>query len=132
MSEPTKTDLDNEMSPTVSYELHVVVPHMSIDLQHRRVVREIFEQAAQLLRAAAIDQPRHESRLLLAHALGTTTDTLLRDPRAPVPPDAAARFGVALKARLDHVPVAHILGNQGFWTLDLAVSPATLIRADPM
>ena len=84
-------------------------------------------QAAQLLRAAAIDQPRHESRLLLAHALGTTTDTLLRDPRAAVPLEAAARFGAALKARLDHVPVAHILGSQGFWTLDLAVSPATLI-----
>lgn len=84
-------------------------------------------QAAQLLRGAAIDQPRHESRLLLAHALGATTDALLRDPRAPVPPDAAARFGTALKARLDHVPVAHILGSQGFWTLDLAVSPVTLI-----
>jgi release factor glutamine methyltransferase len=37
----------------------------------------------------------------------------------------------ALAARLDATPVAHILGQQGFWTLDLAVSPATLIpRAD--
>lgn len=50
MSDPTKTDLDEEMSPTVSYDLSVVVPHMSIDTQHRRVIREIFEQAAQLLR----------------------------------------------------------------------------------
>jgi release factor glutamine methyltransferase len=84
-------------------------------------------QAGQVLRAAAIDQPRFEARLLLAHAMGTTQDSLLRDPRAEVPEDAAARFGQALKARLDHVPVAHILGRQGFWTLDLAVSPATLI-----
>ncbi len=84
-------------------------------------------QAGQVLRAAAIDQPRYEARLLLAHALGTTQDALLRDPRAEVPAEAAARFGQSLKARLDHTPVAHILGRQGFWTLDLAVSPATLI-----
>jgi release factor glutamine methyltransferase len=84
-------------------------------------------QAGQVLRAAAIDQPRFEARLLLAHAMGTTQDALLRDPRAEVPEAAATRFGQALKARLDHVPVAHILGRQGFWTLDLAVSPATLI-----
>jgi release factor glutamine methyltransferase len=88
-------------------------------------------QAGQVLRAAAIENPRHEARLLLAHALGATTEDLLRDPRAPVPPEAATRFGAALKARLGRAPMAHILGRQGFWTLDLAVSPATLIpRAD--
>jgi release factor glutamine methyltransferase len=84
-------------------------------------------QAGQMLRAAAIENPRHEARLLLAHALGATTEDLLRDPRAAVPPEAASRFGAALRARLGRAPMAHILGRQGFWTLDLAVSPATLI-----
>lgn len=88
-------------------------------------------QAGQALRAAALDAPRLEARLLLAHAIGTTQEALLRDPRAAVPPAAAARFRASLAARLAAVPVAHILGRQGFWTLDLAVSPATLIpRAD--
>jgi release factor glutamine methyltransferase len=84
-------------------------------------------QAGQVLRAAAIESPRLEARLLLGHAMGATPEALLRDPGAPVPPEAAARFRAALAARLDAVPVAHILGTQGFWTLDLAVSPATLI-----
>lgn len=84
-------------------------------------------QAGQVLRAAAIESPRLEARLLLGHAMGATPEALLRDPGAPVPPEAAARFRAALTARLDAVPVAHILGTQGFWTLDLAVSPATLI-----
>lgn len=84
-------------------------------------------QAGQILRAAAIENPRLEARLLLGHALGATPEQLIRDPRAPVPPDAAARFRAAIAARLDAKPVAHILGSQGFWTLDLAVSPATLI-----
>jgi release factor glutamine methyltransferase len=84
-------------------------------------------QAGQVLRAAAIESPRLEARLLLGHAMGATPEALLRDPGAPVPPEAAVRFRASLAARLDAVPVAHILGTQGFWTLDLAVSPATLI-----
>ncbi len=84
-------------------------------------------QAGQALRAAAVEAPRLEARMLLAHALATTEDALLRDPRAPVPPEAAARFGAALRDRIAGRPMAHILGVRGFWTLDLAVSPATLI-----
>ncbi|HEV7267714.1 MAG TPA: peptide chain release factor N(5)-glutamine methyltransferase [Falsiroseomonas sp.] len=88
-------------------------------------------QAGQMLRAAAIGHPRMEARMLLGHAMGATAEALLRDPRAPVPPEAVRRFRAALAARLAATPVAHILGRQGFWTLDLAVSPDTLIpRAD--
>jgi release factor glutamine methyltransferase len=88
-------------------------------------------QAGQVLRAAAIQNPRMEARLLLGHAMGATAEALLRDPRAPVPPEAAARFRAAIRARLAATPVAHIRGSQGFWTLDLAVSTATLIpRSD--
>jgi release factor glutamine methyltransferase len=58
-------------------------------------------------------------------------EDLLRDPRAAVPPAAAARFGAMLRRRLDHAPVAHLLGTQEFWSLPFAVSAATLIpRAD--
>ena len=88
-------------------------------------------RAGQHLRAAAIDSPRHEARLLLAHALECRQEDLLRDPRAAVPAAAAARFAELLRRRLDHTPVAHLLGTQEFWSLRFAVSPATLIpRAD--
>jgi release factor glutamine methyltransferase len=84
-------------------------------------------RAGQHLRAAAVDQPRLEARLLLAHAMGCRTEDLLREPRAPVPPEAAARFGELLRRRLGHEPVAHLLGEQEFWSLPFLVSPATLI-----
>jgi release factor glutamine methyltransferase len=72
-----------------------------------------------------------EARLLLSTAMGVDTSVLLRDPRAPVPPEAAVLFADMLKRRLAHEPMAFVLGHQGFWTLDLMVSPATLIpRAD--
>lgn len=88
-------------------------------------------QAGQMLRAAAIENPRLEARLLLAHAMGSTTEALLRDPRAAVPPEAIARFRAALGQRLARLPMARILGRVGFWTLDLEVGPETLIpRAD--
>jgi release factor glutamine methyltransferase len=88
-------------------------------------------RAGQHLRAAAIENPRLEARLLLSTAMGVDTMALLRDSRVPVPPEAATRFADMLKRRLAHEPMGFVLGHQGFWTLDLAVSPATLIpRAD--
>jgi len=88
-------------------------------------------QAGQLLRAAAVEAPRQEARLLLAHAMGCRQEDLLRDPRAAVPPEAEARFRRDLLARARRVPMAHLLGSAGFWTLDLLATPDTLIpRAD--
>ena len=88
-------------------------------------------QAGQMLRAAAIANPRLEARLLLAHAMGASTETLLRDPRTAVPPDAIRHFRIALEARMAHVPMAQITGTAGFWTLDLEVTADTLVpRAD--
>jgi release factor glutamine methyltransferase len=88
-------------------------------------------RAGQHLRAAAIEAPRLEARLLLAEAMGRPVEALLRDSRAAVPEAAAARFGAMLRRRLAHEPMAYVLGHAGFWTLRLAVSPATLIpRAD--
>ncbi|MXP61732.1 peptide chain release factor N(5)-glutamine methyltransferase [Roseomonas sp. M0104] len=88
-------------------------------------------RAGQHLRAAAIENPRLEARLLLAEAMGVEQGALLGSPRRPVPPEPAARFAAMLRRRLAHEPMAFILGHQGFWTLDLEVSPDTLIpRAD--
>jgi len=88
-------------------------------------------RAGQHLRAAAIENPRLEARLLLAEAMGVEQGALLGAPRRPVPPEPARRFAEMLRRRLAHEPMAFILGRQGFWTLELEVSPETLIpRAD--
>ncbi|HWT09989.1 MAG TPA: methyltransferase domain-containing protein, partial [Roseomonas sp.] len=84
-------------------------------------------QAGQVLRAAGIEAPRQEARMLLAHAVACREEDLLRDPRAPVPAAAAATFGGLLRRRAAREPMAHLLGHVGFWTLTLETSPATLI-----
>jgi release factor glutamine methyltransferase len=61
---------------------------------------------------------------LLAHALGITPSDLTRDPSRPV--DMAV-FGALLDRRAAREPLALIVGRREFWSLDLAVSPATLI-----
>ena len=88
-------------------------------------------QAGQRLRGAAIEAPRMEARRLLAHVLNKSEEALLRDPRAPVPTEKAQQFAALLARRVAHEPFAYLTGRVGFWTLDVEVSPATLIpRAD--
>ncbi len=60
----------------------------------------------------------------MAHALGITTSALQLDPTRPVD-DTALPALVARRAA--HEPLALILGRREFWSLDFAVSPATLI-----
>jgi release factor glutamine methyltransferase len=56
--------------------------------------------------------------------LGTTPSALPRDRGRPV--DVAA-FQALIARRAAHEPLALILGRREFWSLDFAVSPATLI-----
>ena len=85
---------------------------------------------ASLLRAADLpDSPtaRLDAELLLAAALGKSRSFLHTWPERIVPSDAALTFAHYLQRRRGGEPVAYILGQQGFWKLDLEVAPHTLI-----
>jgi release factor glutamine methyltransferase len=97
----------------------------------RPTIGALLCQGAAALRQAGIADARAEARRLLAHALPATPEALLRDRHALAAPDAEARFREALARRCGREPLAFITGSAGFWTLDLLVSPDTLIpRAD--
>ncbi len=92
---------------------------------------EALCQAGAALRAAGIADPRMEARLLLGAVAALDAAALLARRHHALPADLDTRFRTALARRAGGEPMAHITGRQGFWTLDLAVSPATLIpRAD--
>ncbi|WP_428393641.1 peptide chain release factor N(5)-glutamine methyltransferase [Lichenicoccus sp.] len=88
--------------------------------------------ASRRLDLVGIPSAPREARLLLAHALGRQARVMA--PHAGdwvVSPDARARFTDYVERRALREPLAYITGERGFWTLDLAVSEATLIpRAD--
>ncbi|WP_409318813.1 peptide chain release factor N(5)-glutamine methyltransferase [Pseudomonas sp. KCJK9016] len=85
---------------------------------------------ASLLRAAELpDSPtaRLDAELLLAAALGKPRSFLHTWPERIVPSEAVLVFAEYLQRRRSGEPVAYILGQQGFWKLDLEVAPHTLI-----
>ncbi|TWI02687.1 [protein release factor]-glutamine N5-methyltransferase [Luteimonas cucumeris] len=90
-----------------------MTPHSSIR-QTLRTARDRIDVAdAELLLLHALQ--RHDRAWLFAHA------------DDPVPIDAVDRFASLLARRADGEPLAYLIGQRGFWSLDLAVTPATLI-----
>ena len=84
-------------------------------------VREV----AAVLRAAGVEGAGFEARLLVGHVLGVARGGVLVGE-----PDREVLAGLVAR-RVAREPMALIVGRQGFWTLDLEVSRATLIpRAD--
>lgn len=90
-------------------------------------VRTLLAEAAALLRDRAADEARAEAEILLAHILGCERTALWTHPDAPVPAATAARCRALAARRAAGAPVAYLTGRRGFWTLDLAVTPAVLI-----
>ncbi|AVB18908.1 MULTISPECIES: peptide chain release factor N(5)-glutamine methyltransferase [Pseudomonas syringae group] len=85
---------------------------------------------ASLLRSAELpDSPtaRLDIELLLAAALGKPRSFLHTWPERIVSTEAAVAFAGYLQRRRTGEPVAYILGQQGFWKLDLEVASHTLI-----
>lgn len=89
-----------------------------------REIRQLLADAAGQLPGV---EGRHEAELLLLHVLGRERGWLFAHATDAVEPATEAAFAQLLQRRLQGEPVAYLLGRRGFWTLDLAVSPATLI-----
>lgn len=85
---------------------------------------------ASLLRAVELPESptaRLDIELLLAAALGKSRSYLHTWPERIVPSEAANAFAAFIRRRQAGEPIAYILGQQGFWKLDLEVAAHTLI-----
>lgn len=83
-----------------------------------------------LLNAAELPDsptPRLDAELLLAHALGKSRSYLHTWPERELDAPQLERYRAALARRQAGEPVAYILGQQGFWSLELEVASHTLI-----
>nr|WP_246395896.1 peptide chain release factor N(5)-glutamine methyltransferase [Gluconacetobacter tumulisoli] len=85
----------------------------------------VLAEGTERLRAAGLDNPRREARLLMAHVLQTDLAGLLA--RQNVDMSASRAFFDAIDRRAAHEPIAYITGHAGFWSLDLETSSTTLI-----
>jgi len=82
----------------------------------------------QLIGAAEpTDSPRLDAELLLCHVLSVTSASLYAWPEKSVMSEQWLDFSQLVGERCLGKPVAHLLGQQGFWNLDLQVDASTLI-----
>ena len=83
-------------------------------------VRDLLQRASAMIE-------RVDAEWLLAHALDRPPGWLWAHADDVVEAAARERFEALLARRAAGEPVAYLSGTQGFWSLDLRVTPATLI-----
>lgn len=83
-------------------------------------------QASQRL-ATISPTPQLDAEILLAAALARPRSYLYAWPESIPDPAMLARFQTWLGRRASGEPLAYLLGHREFWSLDLAVTPDTLI-----
>lgn len=74
-----------------------------------------------------LDEPRMEASLLLCHLLGWHNTKLFSHSDEQLNSTQIRQFDELVLRRLSGEPSAYIIGERAFWTLDLKVTPDTLI-----
>jgi release factor glutamine methyltransferase len=90
-------------------------------------IAAVRRSIARRFRAAGIDSPDLDARLIVGHALGLDHADLVRDGERPLLPGEAAGIETLVSRRLGGEPVARITGVKEFWGLPFDVSPAVLV-----
>lgn len=92
----------------------------------QRTIGDVLTHAQRQLTACS-DSPRLDAEVLLAMQLGVSRAQLFARPESLMSEQDGERFNQLLTRRLNGEPIAHILGYREFWSLQLDVTPATLI-----
>jgi release factor glutamine methyltransferase len=85
-----------------------------------------LEDATRRLGALS-DSPRLDAELLLARVIDVPRSYLFAHPEEPLDAHTVDRFRAVLDRRLAGEPMAYITGIREFWSLELMVTPATLV-----
>jgi release factor glutamine methyltransferase len=88
--------------------------------QARRALAEKF-------RAAGIESPELDARILVGHALGLDHAGLAAAERQELSAVTASTIDAMAARRLAREPVARIIGEKEFWGLSFIVTPAVLV-----
>ena len=89
-------------------------------------VQTILNTAIQALQTTS-ESPRADAEILLAHCVGQSRTWLFTWADKTLEGNTINAFQRLLTERLRGVPIAHLTGHREFWTLNLKVTPDTLI-----
>jgi len=90
-------------------------------------VAETVRLVSQAFRAAHIEAPEADARLLIGHALHLSRAQLTAQAYRLLEAREVNMISALAARRLRHEPVARILGRKEFWSLELQVTPAVLV-----
>ena len=90
-------------------------------------ILSLLKWAANYFESHDIESPRAAAEILLAFALKMTRIDLYLKYDQPLSSDELAAFKSLIKRRIKREPVAYILGEKEFWSLDFKVNPGVLI-----
>ncbi len=91
-------------------------------------IREAIEWGKNwLIESGSTETAQLDTELLLAHQLGQNRTTLRIWPDQKLEPEIATQFRAQIQQCASGQPVAYLIGKQGFWSLNLHVTPDTLI-----
>jgi release factor glutamine methyltransferase len=82
---------------------------------------------AESFRAAGIESPEADTRVLLCAALHLSRAQLIAQCDRPLNPTEAADLAALVTRRLKREPVSRIVGEKEFWSLSLRVTPDVLV-----
>lgn len=92
-----------------------------------QTIAEALDWTLRRLQQAAIDEARMEARLLVAHALDLSPETVFGFPERKLDDRARRRLCEVVERRAGREPMAYITGRREFWSLDFALNAHTLI-----
>jgi release factor glutamine methyltransferase len=90
-------------------------------------VAEARRAVAARFRAAGVDSPDLDARILIGHALGLDHATLAAAGTRDLAADEEATIAALAERRLAGEPVARIVGYKEFWSLPLRIDASTLV-----
>ena len=91
-----------------------------------REIRSLIDTVTARLEPVS-DMPRLEADLLVARAINMPRSYLFAHPDDELDDAALERLDGEVRRRLDGEPLAYISGVKEFWSLELMVTPATLV-----
>jgi len=98
-----------------------------VGTENETTVRAAIEAAAEAIAAAGCVEPRPDAEALVADALSVDPAQLSRDGAGELPPEVAAAIEARVRRRVDHEPLAYILGRENFRGIEVAVDERVLI-----
>ena len=91
------------------------------------ILENAIKEASQLLKNNNIVSHELDSQIILSDILGVTREFLILNNNTNITKKIKRKYNIALKRRINHEPVAYIIGRKEFWSQNFAINHSTLV-----